>query len=86
MGFKKTYLTIVCYSGPFVLIANCFSNILRAEGQSGKAMMGQVLGNLTNIVLDPIMILTLGWNISGVAIACESDGSGLFYAVTECDK
>lgn len=40
MGFKKTYLTIVCYSGPFVLIANCFSNILRAEGQSGKAMMG----------------------------------------------
>ena len=60
MGFKKTYLTIVCYSGPFVLIANCFSNILRAEGQSGKAMMGQVLGNLTNIVLDPIMILILG--------------------------
>ena len=76
MGFKKTYLTIVCYSGPF----------LRAEGQSGKAMMGQVLGNLTNIVLDPIMILTLGWNISGAAIARESDGSGLFYAVTECDK
>ncbi len=65
----KTYLTIVCYSGPFVLISNCFSNIIRAEGQSGKAMMGQVLGNLTNIVLDPIMILTLGWNISGAAIA-----------------
>lgn len=54
--------------------------------KSGKAMMGQVLGNLTNIVLDPIMILTLGWNISGAAIARESDGSGLFYAVTECDK
>ena len=40
--------------------------------------MGQVLGNLTNIVLDPIMILTLGWNISGAAIARESDGGGLF--------
>lgn len=49
-------------------------------------MMGQVLGNLTNIVLDPIMILTLGWNISGAAIARESDGRGLFYAITECDK
>lgn len=32
------------------------------------------------------MILTLGWNISGAAIARESDSSGLFYAVTECDK
>ena len=30
-------------------------------------MMGQVFGNLTNIVLDSIMILTLGWNISGAA-------------------
>ena len=31
-------------------------------------MMGQVLGNLTNIVLDPVfMNLTLGWNISGAA-------------------
>lgn len=67
-------------------VSQIFFNILRAEGQSGKAMMGQVLGNLTNIVLDPIMILTLGWNISGAAIARESDGRGLFYAVTECDK
>lgn len=67
--YAKTYLTIVCFSGPFVLIANCFSNVLRAEGQSGKAMMGQVLGNFINVVLDPIMILLLGWDITGAAIA-----------------
>ncbi len=67
--YAKTYLTIVCFSGPFVLIANCFSNILRAEGQSGKAMIGQVLGNLINVILDPIMILLLEWNITGAAIA-----------------
>lgn len=65
----KQYLTIVCLCGPFVLIANCFSNVLRAEGQSGKAMMGQLLGNLFNVILDPIMILGFGWNIAGAAIA-----------------
>lgn len=55
--------------GPFVLIANCYSNVLRAEGQSTKAMMGMLIGNLLNIVLDPIMILGFGWNIAGAAIA-----------------
>ena len=67
--FAKTYLTIVSFCGPFVLISNCYTNVIRAEGQSGKAMMGQLLGNLLNVVLDPIMILGFGWNIAGAAIA-----------------
>lgn len=65
----KTYLMIVVCSGPFVLISNCYANVIRAEGESGKAMMGQLLGNLLNVVLDPIMILGFGWNIAGAAIA-----------------
>lgn len=68
-GFAKSYLTIVTFSGPFVLIANCYSNVIRAEGQAGKAMMGQLLGNLLNVILDPIMILWFGWEIAGAAIA-----------------
>lgn len=31
--------------------------------------MGQVIGNLLNVILDPIMILVFGWNIAGAAIA-----------------
>ena len=38
-AYAKNYLTIVSCSGPFVLIANCYSNIIRAEGQSGKAAL-----------------------------------------------
>lgn len=67
--YAKTYLTIVSLSGPFVLIANCYSNVVRAEGQSGKAMMGQLLGNLLNVILDPVMILGFHLNITGAAIA-----------------
>ncbi|MCI9560353.1 MAG: MATE family efflux transporter [Lachnospiraceae bacterium] len=67
--YAKTYLTIVSVSGPFVLIANCYSNVIRAEGQSGRAMLGQLLGNLMNVILDPIMILVFRWNIAGAAIA-----------------
>lgn len=67
--FSRIYLGIVALSGPFVLISNCFSNVLRAEGQATKAMTGMLLGNFLNIVLDPIMILWLNWDILGAAVA-----------------
>ena len=65
----KTYLTIVTFSGPFVILSNCFSGILRAEGQANISMMGMLLGNLVNIILDPIMILWFNWQIAGAAAA-----------------
>ena len=68
-NYTKNYLVIVSFCGPFVLISNCFSNILRAEGQSVKAMLGMLLGNLLNVILDPIFILTFKMDIVGAAIA-----------------
>ena len=81
--YAKTYLIIVNCSGPFVLIANCYSNIIRAEGQSGKAMMGQVIGNLLNVILDPIMILVFGWNIAKTYLTIVSC-SGPFVLIANC--
>ena len=79
----KRYLTIVSAAGPFVLIANCYSNIIRAEGKSGMAMIGQVGGNLLNIILDPILILGLGWNVVGAAAATAiSNLAGAVYYIT----
>lgn len=43
--------------------------VIRAEGQSTKAMMGQVIGNLLNVILDPIFILGFNWGVKGAAIA-----------------
>ncbi|MGN1187240.1 MAG: MATE family efflux transporter [Lachnospiraceae bacterium] len=67
--YAKSYMQIVIACGPFVLIANCYSNVIRAEGQSTVAMMGMLIGNLANVILDPIMILVFGWGIKGAAIA-----------------
>lgn len=68
-NLAKTYLMIVVCCGPFVLISNCYSNVVRTEGESAKAMMGTLIGNLLNVILDPILILGCGWNIAGAAIA-----------------
>lgn len=68
-AMAKEYVGIIVLAGPFQLIAAAFSNILRAEGQSTKAMIGTVSGNIVNIILDPIFILILGMNVKGAAIA-----------------
>ncbi len=67
--FSMEYLNIVSVGIPFLIVSNSFSNIIRAEGKPQMAMAGMVIGNLVNIVLDPIMILTFGWGVAGAAIA-----------------
>lgn len=67
--YASTYLRIVAFGIPFLIISNSFSNIIRAEGRAKTAMSGMIVGNLANIILDPIMILLLGWNVAGAAIA-----------------
>lgn len=69
MEYARQYLSIVTVAGPFVLISNCYANIIRTEGKAGMAMIGQLGGNLLNVILDPILILGFGWNVAGAAIA-----------------
>ncbi|MCF0120474.1 MAG: polysaccharide biosynthesis C-terminal domain-containing protein [Oscillospiraceae bacterium] len=69
MDYTRSYLMITAGCGTFSMISNCFSNVIRTEGEPMKAMTGTVIGNLLNIILDPIMILGFKWGITGAAVA-----------------
>lgn len=69
LDYTVQYLAIVAAGIPFLIVSNSFSNIIRAEGHAKKAMTGMIIGNLLNIILDPIMILGFKWNVAGAAIA-----------------
>ena len=69
IGYASQYLRIVSTAIPFLILSNSFSNIIRAEGSAQTAMMGMIIGNLINIVLDPLMILGVHWDVAGAAIA-----------------
>jgi len=69
LDYTLSYLRITIGCGVFSMLSNCFSNIIRAEGKPMVAMTGTVAGNLLNMILDPIMILWLGWGITGAAVA-----------------
>ena len=57
--YATQYLRIVAIGIPFLIISNAFST----------AMSGMIIGNMANVILDPVMILLLGWNVAGAAIA-----------------
>lgn len=69
IGYARDYLTYVAFGGPFIMFGTAFGNILRGEGAAKESMIGNMIGTVTNIILDPILILGLGWGVVGAAVA-----------------
>lgn len=68
-GYAQTYLTVLLLGAPVMIFCSAFGNILRSEGAVKEAMLGNLISTVTNIILDPLFILTLGWGVGGAAIA-----------------
>ena len=66
---SSTYLTIIstCCFGMGLQIM--FEKILQATGNMKQAMITQLIGAITNIILDPILIFGAHMGITGAAIA-----------------
>lgn len=69
MEYAREYLMYVTYGAPFIMFATAFANILRGEGAAKQSMVGNMIGTVVNIVLDPIFILVLNLGVKGAAIA-----------------
>lgn len=67
--FARQYLTIAAISTPAVVFSTAFGNIIRAEGAARQSMTANLLGTLTNILLDPLFILVFGMGVTGAALA-----------------
>lgn len=67
--YTKTYLVIVTFAGVFSILSGTLSNIIRAGGNPMDAMWGTLIGNIANVVLDPVMIFGFDMGIAGAAAA-----------------
>jgi len=63
------YARVIFLGSLVVFFTNVANAILRAEGDSKRAMQAMVLGAALNIVLDPIFIYTFNMGIAGAAWA-----------------
>ena len=66
--FAKDYVFFVLIASPWMVAATVLNQLLRFQGSASIAMAGMVTGAVLNIILDPILILVLGWGVRGAAI------------------
>ncbi len=69
IGYTENYLRVIAVGAPIMLFSNVFLNLIRADGAARQSMVANLLGTVTNIVLDPIFILTFEMGVTGAAIA-----------------
>jgi len=67
--YARNYMLILAAGAPLLLISNMLSQVLRAEGAVKEGLVGNLMGTVVNIILDPIFILGFGMGVVGAAIA-----------------
>jgi putative MATE family efflux protein len=67
--YAKTYLRIILYGGVISAMGPGINHFIRSDGHPRTSMLTQILGAVTNIILDPIFIFVFDWGIAGAAWA-----------------
>lgn len=68
IGFAQDYLKWVAIGSPFSVLAITVCNLVRGEGAAKTSMIGSVLGQIINVILDPIFILDSGDKLFGITL------------------
>ena len=69
IGYAKTYLQVYFLGSVASFLYNIGSSILRAVGDNRRPLYFLIAACLTNIVLDLLFVVVLGWEVLGVALA-----------------
>lgn len=67
--YAKTYLQLVILDMPFLYMVNIYQSVNQAQGNTVKPMLLNLIGISINMVLDPVLMLVLGWGVKGAALA-----------------
>ncbi|MFL7797728.1 MATE family efflux transporter [Clostridium chauvoei] len=65
----KEYLKIIMLFNGFFIISYCLEVLSKADGFPHLAIIGMIISALTNVVLDFIFVILLGFGIKGAAFA-----------------
>ena len=60
MPYAREYGTILMLGGPLIVVNFIHMNLLRCEGMSAQSMAGTAIGAVVNVILDPLMIPSMG--------------------------
>ena len=65
--YSESYLRIILYGAIFSAMSPGITHFIRSDGHPKTSMIVQVVGAVTNIILDPIFIFIFDWGVAGAA-------------------
>ncbi len=68
IDFACDYLFWIALGAPFSVTAIMTGNLIRGEGAAKQSMFGMIIGQVANIILDPIFILGTGDKLFGISM------------------
>ncbi len=68
IDFACDYLFWIALGAPFIVLSIMVCNLVRGEGAAKQSMFGMVIGQIVNIILDPIFILDSGDKLLGLSL------------------
>ena len=69
MAPARAYMRALALGAPFMLFSTAFACILRVDGAIKEGLIGNMVGTVLNIILDPFFILVLHQGVTGAAVA-----------------
>ena len=69
IGYASSYMNIYAIGTIFVELTLGMNAFITAQGFAKTGMYSVLIGAVSNIILDPIMIFVLGWGAAGAATA-----------------
>ena len=69
IDYAGDYLLWIALGSPFIVTAITAGNLVRGEGAAKESMFGMVIGQIANIILDPIFILHSGDKLFGFRLS-----------------
>lgn len=86
LKFSFSYLSIITIYSFGTIGYMCFEKLLQATGKTTAAMTGQLVGSLTNIILDPVFIFGYfgvpAMGVTGAAVATIIGQCASFVVIT----
>lgn len=69
MNDARVYMRTLAVGAPLMLFSTGFGSLLRAEGAIKDGFLGNMAGTVTNLILDPLLIMALRLGVGGAAAA-----------------
>jgi Na+-driven multidrug efflux pump len=69
LDYARSYLRIILYGMPFMMVGFGFSHCTRAQGFPTITMISMIIGAGLNMILDPVFIFIFHWGVEGAAWA-----------------